>query len=203
MITGIILAAGESKRMRESRGVDTPKQLLPWQNTIMLQHVIDNVTVSQLNKILVVLGYNADEIASQLKISSSVRILFNPDFKVGMSSSLKLGIRNISSDTMAFMVLLGDQPLIDSDIINKLIDSYRLSQHGIVIPVHLGHRGHPIIFDRQYRDELLSISDQIAREVIKAHSEDVFEVNVDSSKIFVDIDTFQDYTAVKAQIEPA
>jgi molybdenum cofactor cytidylyltransferase len=195
MIVGIILSAGESKRM------GTPKQLLPWGKTIILQQVIDNVTASRLETILLVLGYRADDIAAKIKLSPKIRIFINDEFKTGMSSSVKCGIKNAPVDAQAFMLLLGDQPFIHPNIINKLIESYRASRHGIVIPVFNGQRGHPVIFDSQYRKELLSISDHGAKEVVNKHTTDIFEVKVDSSKILTDIDTPQEYQEAKNKLD--
>jgi|WetSurMetagenome_2_1015567.scaffolds.fasta_scaffold504897_2 molybdenum cofactor cytidylyltransferase len=193
MIVGIILSAGESKRM------GMPKQLLPWGKTIVLQQVIENADSSRLGQLLVVLGHLAGEIAGKITVSSKTHILVNQDFRDGMSSSVKCGIKNASADAEAFMLLLGDQPFISTNVIDKLIDSYRAGRHGIVIPVYDGHRGHPVIFDLRYKGELLSIRDQGAREVIHKHAQDTFEVCVDSPNVLNDIDTPQDYQEAKKQ----
>ena len=195
MIVGIILSAGESKRMGK------PKQLLPWGKTIILQQVIDNASASRLGKILLVLGYLADEIAGKIKISSKTRIVVNDDFKTGMSSSVKCGISNAPADAEAFMLLLGDQPFIGSGIINKLIDCYQTGKHGIIVPVYDGQRGHPVIFDSQYKKELLSIDEQGAKEVTEKHGPDIFEVHVDSPNVLKDIDTPQDYQNARDRLE--
>jgi molybdenum cofactor cytidylyltransferase len=194
MIIGIILSAGESKRM------GTPKQLLPWGKTIILQRVVDMASASQLEMILLILGYRADEIASRITMPPQSRILVNQDFRTGMSSSVKCGITNSPPDAEAFMILLGDQPLIDTNVINKLIDSYRAGKHGIMIPVYNGRRGHPVIFDARYKEELLSIGDQGAREVVYKHAADIFEVQIDSPNILADLDTPHDYQEAKKQV---
>jgi molybdenum cofactor cytidylyltransferase len=193
MIVGIILSAGESKRM------GTPKQLLPWGNTIVLQRVVDVASASRLETVRLILGYRADEIAGRITVPAKARIVVNQDFREGMGSSLKCGIRNSPLDAEAFMVLLGDQPFIDAHVIDTLIASYRAGRHGILIPVYDERRGHPVIFDSRYRQELLSISDQGAREVVHKHAADIFEVCVDSPNVLNDIDTHQDYHEAKKQ----
>ena len=144
MIVGIVLSAGESKRM------GTPKQLLPWGKTIILQQVIDNATASRLGKILLVLGSRAEEIASKIITSSKTDIVVNHDFREGMSSSVKCGVKNAPREAEAFMLLLGDQPFVSPAIINRLLDEYQKNKHGIIIPVYNGKRGHPVIFDAKY-----------------------------------------------------
>ena len=195
MIVGIILSAGESKRMGK------PKQLLPWGKSVILQQVIDNASNSHLGMILLVLGSHADEIACKIKISSKIRIVINRDFKEGMSSSVKCGVKNSPEAAEAFMLLLGDQPSIDPDIINKLIDCYQTNKHGIIIPVYDGRRGHPVVFDVKYKQELLVIGDGGAKVVVDKHTHDILEVTVDSPEVLTDIDTPQDYQKARQHAE--
>lgn len=193
MIVGIILSAGESKRM------GTPKQLLPWGNTIVLQHVVDVAAASRLERVELILGARAEEIAGRITLPAKTLIAVNQDFREGMGSSVKCGIRNSPADAKAFMLLLGDQPLIDVRVIDALLDAYRTVGHGIVIPVYNGRRGHPVIFAARYREELLSIGDQGAREVVKNHREDIGEVPMNVPEILVDMDTPQEYQNAKRQ----
>jgi molybdenum cofactor cytidylyltransferase len=193
MIVGIILSAGESKRM------GTPKQLLTWGNTIVLQHVLDVAAASRLERLELILGYRAEEIAGRITVPAKARIAFNQEFREGMGSSVKCGIRNAPAEAEAFMILLGDQPLIDRDVIDRMIASYRAGHKGIMIPVYNGRRGHPVIFAARYKDELLSIGDQGAREVVNNHREDIGEVPMDVPEILVDMDTPQEYQKAKRQ----
>jgi molybdenum cofactor cytidylyltransferase len=195
MIAGIILSAGESKRM------GTPKQLLPWRKTFILQQVIENAQASRLGMILLVLGSHADEIAGKIKISSKIRIVINRDFKEGMSSSVKCGVKNAPEEADAYVLLLGDQPTIFPDIINKLIDCYQTNKHGIIIPVYDGRRGHPVVFDVKYKQALLAIGDGGAKVVVDKHTHDVLEVTVDSPEVLTDIDTPQDYQKARQHAE--
>jgi molybdenum cofactor cytidylyltransferase len=190
MIVGIILSAGESKRM------GTPKQLLPWGKTILLQQVIENASASRLEFILLVLGSRFDEIMGKIKLSSKTRIVVNRNFKEGMSSSVKCGVKNAPEATDAYMLLLGDQPFIGPDIVNKLIDRYQTGKPGIIIPVYTGKRGHPVIFDAKYKKELLTIGDGGAKVIVDNYPLDILEVPMDSPEILTDIDTPQDYQKV-------
>jgi len=195
MIVGIILSAGESKRM------GTPKQLLPWGKTIILQQVIDNAAASHLDKVLLVIGAHADEIDSKITVSSKTMIVVNHDFKEGMSSSVKCGVKNKPAGTEAFMLLLGDQPFISPAIIDRVLDEYRKSKRGIVIPVYNGKRGHPVIFAAKYKLELLAIADNGAKAIVNNHPYDILEVPLDAPEILTDIDTPRDYQEAKAQAE--
>jgi molybdenum cofactor cytidylyltransferase len=149
--------------------------------------------------LLLILGSSADAIAAKITTTSKTRILINHDFKAGMSSSVKCGIKNAPTDAEAYMLVLGDQPFIGPDIINKLIHSYHTGRHGIVVPVYNGQRGHPVIFDSRYKQELLSINGQGAKEVTEKHAPDIFEVPVDAPDVLADIDTPQDYRKALGQ----
>jgi molybdenum cofactor cytidylyltransferase len=195
MTVGIILSAGESKRM------GTPKQLLPWGKTIILQQVVDNAAASHLAQIILVLGSRAGEIANQITLPPKAHIVINNDYREGMSSSVKCGVKNAPASAEAFMLLLGDQPFIGPVIINRVLDEYQTSKHGIVIPVYNGKRGHPVIFNAKYKAELLAIADNGAKAVVNQHLEDIFEVQLDAPEILNDIDTPQDYREAKAQAE--
>jgi molybdenum cofactor cytidylyltransferase len=179
----------------------TPKQLLPWGKTIILQQVIDNATASRLDKILLVLGSRAGEITSKITISPKTEIVVNHDFKEGMSSSVKCGVKNAPAETEAFMLLLGDQPFIGPAIIDRVLDEYRKNKRGIVIPVYDKKRGHPVIFDAKYKQELLVIADQGAKSVVNNHLQDLQEVCLDAPEILTDIDTPQDYQKARGQAE--
>ncbi len=195
MIVGIILSAGESKRM------GTPKQLLPWGNTIILQQVIDNAAASHLEHIILVLGCRAGEIAAKIKLSPKIRIVINNDFQEGMSSSVKCGVKNAPAGAAAYMLLLGDQPFIGPAIINRVLDEYQKTKLGIVIPVYNGKSGHPVIFDAKYKAELLAIADRGAKAVVNNHLHDILEVTLEAPEILTDIDTPQDYQEAKAHAE--
>jgi molybdenum cofactor cytidylyltransferase len=195
MTVGIILSAGESKRM------GTPKQLLPWGSTFILQQVIDNAAASHLEQIILVLGCRAGEIADQINVSPKTRVVINNDYREGMSSSVKCGIKKAPVGAAAFMLLLGDQPFIVPAIINRVLDEYQKNKYGIVIPVYNGKRGHPVIFDAKYKAELLAIADRGAKAVVNNHLYDILEVPLEVPEILTDIDTPQDYRKAKAQAE--
>ena len=195
MIVGIILSAGESRRM------GTPKQLLPWGNTIVLQRVIDVASASRLDAILLILGHRADEIAGRIALPPKIHMAVNGNFREGMSSSVKCGIENGPAEAEAFMLLLGDQPFIERAVIDALIDDYRSGRRGITIPVCNGRRGHPVIFDARYRAELLAVGDRGARAVVAAHAGEIFEVPVESPNILTDMDTPEQYREAARQAE--
>jgi molybdenum cofactor cytidylyltransferase len=188
-IWAIILAAGESKRM------GSPKMLLDFNGSTMIENVINNVKGSDVNSILVVLGANSD-ILIELVAGYSVNYCYNDSYKDGMLSSVKCGIRNLPQDIEAVLIFQGDQPFIYPDVINKVIGSYRNSDKGIVIPVCNNKRGHPLLLDRKYTAEIEKLDDREGlRSLAHIFSDDVLEIQTGDDGILRDFDTYQEYIA--------
>ena len=190
-ISAIILAAGESKRMGQS------KLLLKWREASIFEQTLDNYLASAVNEVNVVLGHQAAEM-EKLIGDRSVTIAINPAYTKGMSTSIITGINMMSPRTQGIMLALADQPSVTSQTIDKLIQVFRTQKKGIVLPVYHGQRGNPVIFDIKYRDELLALKGDIGgREIVHRHYDDVQEVPVDNRGILIDIDTPEDYKRQK------
>jgi molybdenum cofactor cytidylyltransferase len=183
----IILAAGESKRM------GFPKMLLQFNGISMLENVILNVTGSVVDNTLVVLGAERKAL-TDLVSKTSVKYCFNDNYKEGMLSSVKCGFRNLPSDTEAVLIFQGDQPFISPRVINRVIEGYRSSGKGIVIPVYKDKRGHPLLIDRKYRNEIEMLDDREGlRSLSHKFQDDVYEVDTDDPGILRDFDTYEEY----------
>ena len=187
MISAILLAAGESKRMGKL------KQLMPLGNSTIVEQTIDNLLNSKVSEVIIVLGYKAEEIKRKL-IIKPVKIALNPVYHQGMSTSIITGLNLVDERARAVMLALADQPFIDSQTINRLIDEFCDHNQGIVIPTYQSRRGHPVIFAIKYKEELSGLKGDIGgRQIIEHHPDDVLEVAVDSPGINIDIDTTDDY----------
>ena len=115
-----------------------------------------------------------------------------------MLSSIQWGIESLPEDTRAFLVMLADQPMIPGSVIDKVIDAYRNTEKSIVLPIYNGRRGHPILIDMKYKDEVEQISPDVGlRALIHNHAEDILEVEVEAPGILKDIDTMEDYNQIK------
>jgi molybdenum cofactor cytidylyltransferase len=186
-IWAIILAAGESKRM------GSPKMLLPFKGLTMIENVIANVSDSQVNNIMVVLGAVREPIVKLVR-TKAVNYCFNENYIDGMLSSVVCGFRNIPIDHGAVLVFQGDQPLVTPKVINSVIDVYLSSGKGIVIPVYKSKRGHPVLIDRKYRLEINKLSpDDGLRSLAHKFPDDVLEVETDEAGILRDFDTYDEY----------
>jgi molybdenum cofactor cytidylyltransferase len=186
-IWAVILAAGESKRM------GLPKMLLTFSGRTMIEKVITNVSESKIDKKIVVLGAYREALV-ELISKLPVKYCYNDNYKKGMLSSVQCGFRNLSSVCRAVLVFQGDQPLITSNAINEVIEAYLSSGKGIVIPVYKGRRGHPLLIDIKYRDEIEKLNpDKGLRSLACMFSDDVLEVDTNESGILTDFDTYEQY----------
>lgn len=186
-IWAIILAAGESKRM------GSPKMLLPFNGSTMMECVITNVAKSIVDKIVVVVGAERETL-TQLAGKLNVEYCYNENFKEGMLSSVQCGFRYLPSDCKGSLVFQGDQPLITFDTINAVINGYASSEKGIVIPVFDKKRGHPILIDMKYRNDIDKLSpDKGLRSLAYRFPADVLEVDTYEPGILRDFDTYEQY----------
>jgi molybdenum cofactor cytidylyltransferase len=186
-IWAIILAAGESKRM------GSPKLVLPFKGKSIIENTVENIRRSGVEEIILVLGADSDKIMAAVKDMDVIHC-FNDNYKMGMLSSVKCGISSLPDNFRAVLVFQGDQPKIGPEIIDSVIDAYIQSGKGIVMPVFEKKRGHPLLIDSKYRDEVIKLDDnQGLRALAYKFPSDVFEVGVDFHGVLNDIDTVEDY----------
>lgn len=189
MICAIILAAGESKRM------GAPKQLLPFGKSTIIETVVKQISQSKVDHIIVVLGHAWEQIAAKLA-SLPVEITINPHYQKGMLSSVQWGLKTIENQKQykAVLIALADQPAIPTSVINRLIQAFHRRGKGIALPVYQGERGHPVLIDLKYRQEIMELQNTIGlRGLMQAHPDDVLEVSVNTDSILRDIDDLQTY----------
>ncbi|MBN1367823.1 MAG: molybdenum cofactor cytidylyltransferase [Dehalococcoidales bacterium] len=186
-ISAIILAAGESKRMGES------KLLLKWRGASIFEETVDNYLASAANEVTVILGNQATEM-EKLIGDRTVTVAINPAYAKGMSTSIVIGINVMSPRTQGIMLALADQPSVTSQTIDKLIQVFQLRKKGIIVPTYHGQRGNPVIFDIKYRKELLALQgDTGGRDIVGRFYNDIQEVPVENRGVLIDIDTPEDY----------
>jgi molybdenum cofactor cytidylyltransferase len=111
-----------------------------------------------------------------------------------MSTSIRRGLQAIHPGCHGILIALGDQPLLKARTINGLIHAFEKGERGIIVPSFRGRRGHPVIFHRRYKKELLDLKGDVGgRFIIERHPEDVRLVPVKSIGVVKDVDTWQDY----------
>lgn len=191
MISAIVLAAGKSERM------DRCKQLVNFGDKYMVDQVISSVEKSKVGEIIVVLGHRAEDIRRKIS-RRDVKMVINEEYEGGMSTSLKAGLLEVSDRTDAVLVVLADQPLIEPETIDRLIDEYRKSESSIVAPIYKGVRGNPVILDISLRDEIMSIRGDIgARNILNDRRDEIRKVEVDTLSVVFDVNTKEDLEKVR------
>ena len=186
-VTAIILAAGRSTRM------GGPNKLLAELGGKKLVRIVtEQALASRASGVIVVTGHQAAEVEKSLQ-GLKVKFVRNPDFAAGLASSVKSGIAAVPDNADGAVVCLGDMPLIDAHLIDRLIEAFAPDRGNlIVVPVSDGRRGNPVLWSRRFFNELMTLDGDIgARHLIAKHSEAVAEVAVEGHGAFLDIDTPQ------------
>lgn len=191
MITGIILASGLSRRMKRD------KLLINLGDKAIIEHVVEACVNSDLDKIILV--YRKEQV-KMIGEKYKIETIYNENASLGQSQAMKLGL-GIANRDSSFMFLMGDQPFINSDWINKLILEYKKSNLPILVPFYNGTRGSPIIFGCEYRKELLKVEGDIGgREIVRREYLKVHKVYIDDPRLGTDIDTEENLEKVEKWI---
>jgi len=180
-IDGILLAAGESRRM------GYPKPLLRIDNESFLAHTAA-IMLDVVERLIIVLGAHSERIRPAVPRDSRIVVVENRFYERGQLSSLKAGLP--AATASAALVHLADHPLVKPATFEALVAGYKRSGKPIMIARYLGRRGHPVIFGRALFDELLGApEDQGARAVVNADPSRVAYVDVDDARVTTDLDT--------------
>ncbi len=186
-VAGVVLAAGSSSRIGQV------KQLLAFRETTLLGQVIENAAGSLLDEVVVVLGHAAGRVQEAVRFDR-VRVVMNEEHEQGQSTSLRAGLSAVSDITDGVMFILGDQPLVGSEVMNALIVGYCRTGAPIVLPTHRGRRGNPVVIDRILFPRVESLTGDVgARVLFEEYAEAIVEIEVEDDSIHFDLDTWEDY----------
>jgi molybdenum cofactor cytidylyltransferase len=184
----IILAAGASTRMGSA------KQVLPWKNKNLLQHVMDEIRSSGIEAITVVLGANTGKIESQIDFGEAEPV-FNERWEVGMASSIVTGMKHLLAkfpSLRGVLIALADQPLLDRHFFNQLRNMHTGNRNRIIASSYSGEMGAPALFDKHFFSELLDLrGEQGAKALLRRHESHVIRISAGDKAI--DLDTKEKY----------
>jgi molybdenum cofactor cytidylyltransferase len=190
-VTGILLMAGLSSRL------GFPKALLPYGDRVLIERVLEQALASRLSRVTLVLGCQAPTIRSAIRSLARdprLEILVNRHYDQGLSSSIRAGLRVLDPSTQGVMFLLGDQPLLKTAALDRLILAFRRHHPPIVVPLYGNRPGNPVIFGRELLPELMDLrGDTGGREIIKRNPERVLKVSIRPLYMGWDVDTWDDY----------
>lgn len=191
MISAIVLAAGQSTRMGQQ------KMLLPWGQTTVIGKVVSTLSEAGVHDIHVVTGGSRNALEALLQ-EYEIDFIFNKDYSNGeMLTSVQIGLRYMG-ELEAALIVLGDQPQIESNVVQAIVERYLLTQNKIIVPSYKMHRGHPWLIEKSYWKEILNLTPPLTlRDFLNMHNEVIDYICVDTPSVIQDLDTQSDYTQYK------
>ena len=197
MISAILLAAGQSKRMNGENKLTKEIKGSP-----LIKLSVKNILASSIDELIVVLGYQKEIIEKLIDKNEKIKFVFNKDFESGMASSIKTGIDNLSEKTEAFFICLGDMPMVNQNIYNKMIKT-KLNYNKklkpnfkkeIFIPTYEKKNGNPVLFTKHMKEKIMQISgDDGAKELIEIYKSKALHIPVKNRGITLDFDIQEDF----------
>ena len=187
-MNGIILASGFSRRMGQN------KLLMKIDNKEIIRTVIQEIKKSNIKNIILVAR---DENVIKIGIEENITVIKNNNSDLGQSESIKLGVKEANPEN-DFMFFCGDQPFLDKDSINKLIEESRKYEENIIIPKVKENYGNPVIFPRRFKYELENLKGDIGgKQIIDNNKKIVKYIEIDNELFLKDIDTIEEYEKYK------
>ncbi|MBC7088582.1 MAG: molybdenum cofactor cytidylyltransferase [Tissierellales bacterium] len=189
MLTGIILAAGSSERMGKE------KLTMELNGMTVIEMVLNNAISSNLDEIILVYK---DPNIGLLANKKKIKAIYNKNASNGQSESIKIGVANAKEESN-YLFLLGDQPFIFSEIINRIINNFNKDKDKIIIPYYAGVRGNPVLLPNKFKKELLSLSgDEGARNIFRKYNSEIRIEAFENHMYNLDIDNIKDYELAKS-----
>ena len=185
-VAGLILAAGESRRM------GSPKALLPYRGETFLDKLC-GLFAARCSLVIVVLGAGAEEIRA--RASRPAHFVVNRNYRSGQTSSMQCGLRAVPPEADGVLFTLVDHPAVTPATIEAL--TAPATSVLLRVPRYQDRRGHPVWFSRALIDEFLALpEDGAAREVVRSHADRTDFLDLDDPGIVADIDDPEAYRAL-------
>jgi len=189
-VAAIVLAAGASRRMGRA------KMTLPFHGKTVLGSILTTLHEAKVDPLIVVIGGARKEVEAALSaLPFTIMRAYNPDFdQTEMLDSLKIGMSALPEDVGAFLIVLGDQPQIQQDIVRAILSEYQSEAHNLIIPSFQMRRGHPWLVGKVLWADLRSLSvDQTMRDFLQQQQSNIHYLVVETPSILQDMDTPEDY----------
>ena len=189
MIKGILLAAGQSKRLKNEN-----KLIKIFKNKPLINHALNSVKNSKIKKIIIILGYQFKEVKKKIKKNKKIIFVHNKDYKNGMSSSIKSGLKKISKKDKGFIILQSDMPFVKTSDINKIYNSIIRKKYLVHALKYKNRIGNPIGFDISILNKFKKIRGNVgAKYMVKRLHKSTNFIKVSSDKVFKDFDKALDF----------
>ena len=189
MISAILLAAGQSKRISKEN-----KLIKKFKDIPLINHILKSLIKSKVNKIIIVLGHDRNKVKKILLKNKKITFVINKNYKKGMSSSIKFGLRKITKSSKGFMIIQSDMPFIKSSHINKIYTSLLKKNYLVHALKYKNRIGNPIGFNKTVINRFKKLKGDIgAKYMVKRLKNNTNFIKVNSKKIFKDLDLKKDF----------
>ena len=189
MISAILLAAGQSKRMQGQN-----KLLKKYKKKYLINHILNTLVKSKVKNIFLVLGFQNLKVRKIIIKSEKIKCIYNKKYKSGLSSSIQTGLKKISKKNIGFLIVHADMPLVSKRIINVLCSAVKNKNKEIFVPVYKKKFGNPLAFKYSMIKFLKKIKgDKGAKKIIKTNKSKIKLIKVNSKSILIDFDQLQDF----------
>ena len=190
MISAILLAAGQSKRMNGENKLTKEIQGIP-----LIKHSVKNILAAPIDELIIVLGYQKEIIEKLIDKNNKIKFVFNKDFESGMASSIKTGIDNLSDKTEAFFICLGDMPMVNQNTYNQLIKHRK--KHEIIVPTYKRQQGNPVLFSISMKDKIMTIQGDIgAKKILEIYNDKILNLETNDQGITKDYNTQDNFNSL-------
>ena len=190
MISVILLAAGQSKRMNGENKLAKEIQGIP-----LIKLSVKNILASSIDDLIIVLGYQKEIIEKLIDKHEKIKFIFNKDFESGMASSIKTGLNNLSEKTESFFICLGDMPMVGHGVYNQLIKSKNNKE--IIVPNYKGQQGNPVLFNKSMKEKIMNITgDAGAKQILELNKDKILNLEIDDQSITKSFNTQGDFSSL-------
>jgi len=190
MISAILLAAGQSKRM-----TDENKLIKKYKNIPLIKHAVGNILNSPIDELIIVLGYQKEVIQKIIEKNKKIKLITNPNFKNGIASSIKKGLDQLKKETKVFFICLGDMPNVNKEIYSQLINaSLSNKDKEIFVPYYKERQANPILFSKKMQDKIHRIEGDVgAKKIIADYEKKVFKLSTLDKGVITDFNNITDF----------
>ena len=189
MIKAILLAAGQSKRLKSENKLVKLYKKIP-----LINHSLKVLQKSKVNKIIIVLGHQNKEVKKVIKTNRKNIFVYNKDYKKGMASSIKVGLKKVSINDKGFIVVQSDMPFIKVSDINKIYNSIKLKKYLVSALRFKNKVGNPIGFDISVMKKFKRLKGDVgAKFMVKRLKNETKFIKINSLKSFKDFDKVSDF----------
>ena len=187
MISAILLAAGESKRMNGEN-----KLIKKINKEPLIKHSVKNILNSSIEELIIIVGHQSEEIKKIIDKNKKIKFVYNKKYKEGMASSIKIGLQNLSKETKAFFICLGDMPEVNNEIYNEMIKELKYKK--IIVPTYKNKQGNPVLFSISLMEEIMTIEGDIgAKKILEENRDIVFNLEINNQSILKNYNTLKTF----------